>query len=69
MKKFSSSFGKLGVVVGGVALASSSAMAAPITVDLADATTSVTNAGTAVIGVAVVILTFGIVYGFLRNRG
>ena len=43
-------------------------VAAPIAVDLGDATTSVTNAGTALIGIAVVMLAIGLVYGFLRRK-
>ena len=49
-------------------LGSNYALSAPITVDLADTTTSVTNVGTAIIGVVVVILGFSLVIGFLRSR-
>lgn len=38
-------------------------------VDLTSATTSVTAAGDAMIGLAVVILGIAVVYGFLRKRG
>lgn len=38
-------------------------------IDLAQATTDVTTAGTAMIGLAVVILGISVVYGFLRKRG
>jgi len=49
-------------------LASVGAFAAPIAVDLGDAETSVTNAGTAMIGVAVVMLGIGLVYRFLAKK-
>ena len=45
------------------------ASAAPVTVDLTDAETSITNAGTAMIGLAVTILGIAIVWSFLRKRG
>jgi len=45
------------------------ATAAPIDVDLSDATSSISNAGTAMIGLAVTILGIAIVWGFLRKRG
>ncbi len=49
-------------------VASASAMAAPVVVDLTDATTSVSNAGTALIGVAVVMLGIGLVYAFIKRK-
>ena len=45
------------------------ASATPITVDLSDAETSITNAGTAMIALAVTILGIAVVWGFLRKRG
>ena len=44
-----------------------SAFAAPVTVDLSDATSSLTNAGTAMIGLAVLVLGFILVLRFLRR--
>jgi hypothetical protein len=54
-------------VAGLLALASASAMAAPVAVDLGDATTSVTNAGTALIGIAVLTLGIMLVIKFIRR--
>jgi len=65
--KFIKSFGAK--ALGLIGLATSAAMADPVTVDLSDATTSITNAGTAMIGLAVTILGIAIVWGFLRKRG
>ena len=62
MKKF---FGRVALLASAVA---GSVMAAPVTIDLSDAETSVTNAGTAMIGIAVVMLGLGLVIGFLRRR-
>ena len=42
--------------------------AAPVTVDLADAETSISNAGGAMIGIAVIMLGFALVIGFLKRR-
>lgn len=55
-------------VLGLVGLASTSAMALPVTVDLTEATTSVTNAGTAMVGLVVVMLGLALVISFLRKR-
>ena len=41
--------------------------AAPVTVDLGDASTSLTNAGTAMVGLAVLVLAFILVLRFLRK--
>ena len=51
-----------------IALTSAAVFADPVTVDLADAEASVTNAGTAMIGVAVVMLGIGLVYSFIKRR-
>ena len=56
-------------VAGLFGVASAAAMAAPVTVDLTDAETSITNAGTAMIALAVTILGIAIVWGFLHKRG
>jgi len=73
MKKLSTRFGtfgsKVAVVASAVVVGASSAMADAVEVDLGDATESITNAGTAMIGLAVVILGMGVVYSFLRKRG
>ena len=50
-----------------VALSTSVATASPIEVNLDDATASVTNAGTALIGIAVLILGIMLVIRFLRK--
>ena len=57
------------VVLTAFALATSAsiATAAPITVDLSDAQTSVSNAGSAMIGIAVLILGLILVIKFLRK--
>ncbi len=49
------------------ALATATASAAPIAIDLADASTSVTNAGTAMIGVAALIFGIGLVIYLLKR--
>ena len=59
---------KLGLALGAVTAFSASAMAAPVTVDLADAETSLTNVGTAMIAIAVAMLGFTIVYGYIKRR-
>ena len=41
--------------------------AAPVTVDLSDASTSVTNAGSALVGIAVLILGIILVIRFLKK--
>jgi len=68
-KMFSSAKAKLGLIGGAVALGASSAMADTIDVDLTDATTSITNAGTAMVALAVTMLGIALVYGFIRRRG
>ena len=66
MKKFFSSISTK--VLGLFAVGTASAMAAPVTVDLTDATTSITNAGNAMVLLAVAILGFAIVIGFISRR-
>jgi len=46
---------------------SSLAFCAPVAVDLTDATTSLTNAGTAMVGIGVLVLGFVLVLRFLRK--
>ena len=53
----------LGAIVGSTV----SAMAVPVTVDLTEAQTSLTNAGTAMIGIAVAILGTILVIKFLKR--
>jgi cell division GTPase FtsZ len=67
MKMFKSFKTKLVALFG--AIGTAAAVAAPVTVDLSDAETSITNAGTAMIGLAVTILGIAVVWGFLRKRG
>lgn len=55
--------------LGLATLATAAVNAAPVTVDLSDAETSISNAGTAMIALAVTILGIAIVWGFLRKRG
>ena len=50
------------------AVATASVMAAPVTVDLADANTSLTNVGTAMITLAITVLGFALVLGFISRR-
>lgn len=70
MRKFFGTVrGKVLGFFGAVTLGATSASAAPVAVDFTDVTSSVTTVGEAIIGVAVLILMFGIVYGFVRNRG
>ena len=58
---------KKNLALGMIFASTMSAMAAPVTVDLSDAETSLTNAGTAMIGVAVVALGLILVIRFLRK--
>ena len=51
------------------AIGTAFASAAVVDVDLTDAETSITNAGTAMIALAVTILGIAIVWGFLKKRG
>lgn len=57
------------LVAVSTAIGTAVASAAPISVDLSDAESSVTNAGAAMIGLAVTILGIAVVWGFLRKRG
>ena len=50
-----------------IAATTGSALAAPVSVDLSDAETSLTNAGTAMIGIAVLVLGLVLVIKFLRK--
>ena len=61
MKKYLVAFfGFLGLVT--------QSQAVPVTVDLSEATISVGNAGTALIGLAIVMIGLTVVYSFLRKR-
>ena len=51
------------------AIGTAVASAAPISVDLSDATSSITSAGSSMVALAVTILGIAIVWGFLRKRG
>ena len=57
------------LVAVSAAIGTAIASAAPVAVDLSDAQSSITNAGTAMIGLAVTILGIAVVWGFLRKRG
>jgi len=56
-------------VFGLFALVGSAALnAAPVTVDLSDAQTSIGTAGTALIALAVTMLSIVLVYRFIKNK-
>ena len=58
----------LAMAMAFLGLGATQAMAVPVAVDLTEATTSVGNAGSALIGLAIVMLGLTVVYSFIKKR-